>query len=254
MTEGMTQGPTLREDGSLSGQPCDSVRTAARIVLVDDHAILREGLIALSELEDDLKVVGQAATVAEGIRVVAQTRPDLIVADLSLPGSRDLQGIAQFREHCPQAHVLVLTMHDSEKYIRAALSAGARGYVLKDATRLELMHAMRAVLAGQRYLCARASARVVHSYLGEAPPVAPAADGVTSREREILAMIAAGFSNKRIAGELRRSVKTIEKHRANLMRKLKLHNVAEVTRFAIQSGVLGEPADSSDRGRPIAAT
>ena len=210
----------------------------SRLVLVDDHAILREGLIALSEMEPDLKVVGQAGTIAEGITVAIAQRPDLIVTDLCMPGSTGLQGIVEFRQRCPGAKVLILTMHDSEEHIRAALSAGAQGYVLKDATRGELMHAIRAVIAGQRHLCPRSSARVVRSYLGERPPVSPLASGVTGREREILGMIAAGLSNKRIAIGLGRSVKTIEKHRANLMRKLQLHNVAEVTRFAMESGLL----------------
>ena len=174
-------------------------------------------------------------------------KPDLIVTDLSLPGSTGLQGIVEFRQRCPEARVLVLTMHDSEEYIRAALSAGAHGYVLKDATRGELISTMRAVLAGQRHLCPRSSARVVGRYLGEPVPLSsrsPLASGVTGREREILGLIASGLSNKRIAIELGRSVKTIEKHRANLMRKLRLHNVAEVTRFAMQSGLLSEVKDA----------
>jgi DNA-binding NarL/FixJ family response regulator len=229
----------------VRGRMVISAACPARIVLVDDHAILREGLIALSEMECDLKVVGQAGSMAEGITVAMAEKPDLIVTDLSLPGSTGLQGIVEFRQRCPEARVLVLTMHDSEEYIRAALSAGAHGYVLKDATRGELIHAMRAVLAGQRHLCPRSSARVVRSYLGEPVPLSsPLASGVTGREREILGLIASGLSNKRIAIELRRSVKTIEKHRANLMRKLRLHNVAEVTRFAMQSGLLSEVKDA----------
>ena len=210
----------------------------ARLRLIDDHAILREGLIALSNMESDLKVVGQAATIAEGLSVAQATLPDLIITDLALPGSTGLQGIVEFRQQVPTAKVLVLTMYDSEEYIRAALSAGAHGYVLKDATRNELIQGVRAVLAGHRHLCSRASSRIVRSYLGEQKADPPLAAGVTGREREILAMIAAGLSNKRIAVQLKRSVKTIEKHRANLMRKLHLHNVADVTRFALQSGLL----------------
>ncbi|HEY4973852.1 MAG TPA: response regulator transcription factor [Steroidobacteraceae bacterium] len=218
----------------------------ARIVLVDDHAILREGLIALSEMESDLKVVGQAGSIAEGLAVATATKPDLIVTDLSLPGATGVQGIVEFRQRCPDSSVLVLTMHDSEEYIRAALSAGALGYVLKDSTRAELIHGMRAVLAGQRHLCPRSSARVVCSYLGEEQAMPVRASGVTGREREILAMIAGGWSNKRIARKLQRSVKTVEKHRANLMRKLRLHNVADVTRFALQSGLLSSDSHPAD--------
>src|SRR5450631_1026869 len=107
----------------------------ARIVLIDDHAILREGLCALSEMECDLKVVGHAGTIAEGIAIAVATQPDLIISDLALPGTTGLQGIVELRQRCPKSRVLVLTMHDSEEYIRAALSAGAQGYVLKDASR-----------------------------------------------------------------------------------------------------------------------
>jgi DNA-binding NarL/FixJ family response regulator len=230
--------------GGLSHQLQFSEERPARIVLIDDHAILREGLIALSEMERDLKVVGQAGSIADGLTVALATRPDIIITDLSLPGSTGLQGIVELRQRCPDSRVLVLTMHDSEEYIRAALSAGAQGYVLKDATRAELIHGVRAVLAGQRHLCPRSSARVVCSYLGEQQAVPPVAYGVTGREREILAMIAAGWSNKRMARELQRSVKTVEKHRANLMRKLQLHNVAEVTRFALQSGMMRAESDA----------
>ena len=212
----------------------------ARLILIDDHAILREGLIALSNMESDLRVIGQAATIAEGLTVAQATLPDLIITDLALPGATGLQGIVEFRQRVPSAKVLVLTMYDSEEYIRAALSAGAHGYVLKDATRNELIQGVRAVLAGHRHLCSRASSRIVRSYLGEQKSEPPLAAGVTGREREILAMIAAGLSNKRIAVQLKRSVKTVEKHRANLMRKLHLHNVADVTRFAMQSGLLRE--------------
>jgi DNA-binding NarL/FixJ family response regulator len=216
-----------------------SAAEPARLVLVDDQTILREGLIALTEMEGDMRVVGQAGTIAEGIALAAELAPDLLITDLSLPVAIGMRGILEFRQRYPTAQVLVLTMHDNEEYIRAALAAGAKGYVLKDATRQQLMHAIRAVLAGQRHLCPRSAAHVVKSYLVERAPLIPRASGVTGRERQILGMIAAGHSNKRIALGLGRSVKTVEKHRANLMRKLRLHNVAEVTRFAMESGLLG---------------
>ncbi len=226
-----------------------AVGSSVRIMLVDDHAILREGLSALLELEPGLKIVGQAGSIPEAVEVASRLQPDLIISDLSLPGATGMQGIVELRSRAPNARLIVLTVHNTEEYIRAALSAGADGYVLKDASRSELIHGVRAVLAGQRYLCPRSSARVVRSYLGEPQPAAAAVTGVTGREREILAMIAAGQSNKRIAIVLNRSVKTVEKHRANLMRKLGLHNVADVTRFALQSGLLqGEGADSSLNG------
>jgi len=235
-------------DKSASGAAIAPGATV-RIMLVDDHAILREGLSALLELESDLKVVGQAGSIPEAVENATLLNPDLIITDLSLPGATGMQGIVELRARAPHARLIVLTVHNTEEYIRAALSAGADGYILKDASRAELVHGVRAVLAGQRHLCPRSSARVVRSYLGEPQPASAAVTGVTGREREILAMIASGQSNKRIAIVLNRSVKTVEKHRANLMRKLGLHNVADVTRFALQSGLLrGEGAEASVDG------
>jgi DNA-binding NarL/FixJ family response regulator len=236
--------------GASTIERVSSKSNVSRIVLIDDHAILREGLIALSNMEKDLEVVGQGANLTEAIAVAEATQPDLIVTDLALAGATGLQGIVEFRSRIPTAKVLVLTMHDSEEYIRAAISAGAHGYVLKDATREELIKAMRAVLAGKRYLCSHASARIVRSYLGEQTVAPPIAAGVTGREREILTMIAAGLSNKQIASQIKRSVKTVEKHRANFMRKLHLHNVADVTRYAMQTGLMVEK-DTTGCGRTI---
>ncbi|MBS0375967.1 MAG: response regulator transcription factor [Proteobacteria bacterium] len=213
-------------------------RAATRVLLIDDHAILREGLSALLELESDLRVVGHAATIPDGLTLARSLQPDLIITDVSLPGATGVQGILELRQNSPRARLVVLTVHATEEYIRAALAAGADGYVLKDASRSELIYGLRTVLSGQRHLCARASARIVRSYLGDAQKPATTVTGVTGREREVLSMIASGLSNKRIAASLNRSVKTVEKHRANLMRKLQLHNVADVTRFAMQSGLL----------------
>jgi DNA-binding NarL/FixJ family response regulator len=219
----------------------------ARILLLDDHAILREGIAALINLESDLEVVGQAGSIEEGVALAQSLDPDLIISDISMPDASGVQGIAQLRERYPKARLIVLTVHNTDEYIRAALSAGADGYILKDAGRSELISGLRTALAGQRYLCQRSSASVVRSYLGEQPPVPHAAAGVTAREREILALIASGHSNKKIATSLNRSVKTIEKHRANLMRKLQLHNVADVTRFALRTGLLHADHDDSHR-------
>lgn len=217
---------------------------ARRVFLVDDHAILREGVTALLSLESDFDVVGHASSVAEAISKAPDLAPDLIITDLSMPGSAGVQGIVEMRRACPSARIAVLTVHNTEEHIRAALAAGADGYIVKDASRSELVHGLRAVLANQIHLCARSSARVVRSYLGHGneQPMPGATPIVTGREREILIMIANGQSNKRIALSINRSIKTVEKHRANLMRKLNLHNVADVTRFALNSGLMTEEA------------
>ncbi len=216
--------------------------SARRVFLVDDHAILREGVTALLSLESDFEVVGHAGSVPEAITKAPSLNPELIITDLSMPGSAGVQGIMELRRACPTARIAVLTVHNTEEHIRAALAAGADGYIVKDASRSELVHGLRAVLANQIHLCARSSARVVRSYLNHgndrgSPIETPV---VTGREREILILIAKGQSNKRIALTINRSVKTVEKHRANLMRKLGLHNVADVTRFALNSGLMTE--------------
>ncbi len=244
MEEGHAVGTATSNEVSREAMPATGERaTRARILLIDDHAILREGLSALIELESDMQVVGQAGSVAEGVAIAQSLDPDLIITDISLPGATGVQGIIELHQRCPRARLLVLTVHSTEEYIRAALSAGAEGYVLKDATRAELIHGLRTLLSGQRHLCPRSSAHVMRSYLGGKPPVQDVVAGVTGREREILGMIASGRSNKQIAITLKRSVKTIEKHRSNLMRKLRLHNVADVTRFALQSGLLRNEHD-----------
>ncbi|MBS0394458.1 MAG: response regulator transcription factor, partial [Proteobacteria bacterium] len=220
------------DDNATIIPPEVAERGVTRTLLIDDHAILREGLSALLELEPDIRVVGHAAAIPDALSLARSLQPDLIITDVSLPGATGVQGILELRQTAPRARLVVLTVHATEEYIRAALAAGADGYVLKDASRSELIYGLRTVLSGQRHLCARASARVVRSYLGDTEKPAPTVTGVTGREREVLSMIASGLSNKRIAATLNRSVKTVEKHRANLMRKLQLHNVADVTRFA----------------------
>ncbi len=211
-----------------------------RLVLVEDHAILREGLRALLELESDLTIVGEATNGLDALPTVQSLAPSLVITDIALPGRSGIELIGYLRQLPRQPKILVLTAHNSEEYIRAALNAGAHGYVLKDASRAELLQAIRAVLDDQTYLCASVTAKVVTGYLR--PKTAglplPTAELVTGREREVLIRVALGRSNKLIARELLLSVKTVEKHRANLMRKLTLHNTAAVTRFAIRNGML----------------
>lgn len=209
-------------------------------MLVEDHAILREGLRALLELEPDLRVAAEAANSLDAVPTIEAAGPDLVITDIALPGRSGIELIGCLRELHPFLKILVLTAHNSEEYIRAALNAGAHGYVLKDASRAELLQAIRAVLGGQTYLCASVTAKVVTGYLrpnSESLSLS-AVELVTEREREVLTRVALGRSNKLIARELSVSVKTVEKHRANLMRKLTLHNTAAVTRFAIRHGMV----------------
>jgi DNA-binding NarL/FixJ family response regulator len=212
----------------------------SRLVLVEDHSILREGLRALLELEPDLQIVGEASNGLDALPQVEALKPALVITDIALPGRSGIELLACLRQQQAHVKVLVLTAHNSEEYIRAALNAGADGFVLKDASRAELLQAIRTVLAGQTYLCASVTAKVVNGYLRPKTDALSlsAVELVTEREREVLVRVALGRSNKLIARELDVSVKTVEKHRANLMRKLTLHNTAAVTRFAIRNGML----------------
>jgi DNA-binding NarL/FixJ family response regulator len=211
-----------------------------RILLVEDHAILREGLCALLELEPDFTIAGHAGDVVEALAAVERLQPALVISDIALPGRSGIELIGELRARFPTMRVLVLTAHNTDEYIRAALNAGAHGYVLKDSGRADLLHAIRVVVAGQQYLCPPVAARIVSGFVsgydpkrGESP-----SDLVTCRERQVLTRIALGQSNKVIARDLGLSVKTVEKHRSNVMRKLTLHNTAAVTLFALRHGFI----------------
>jgi DNA-binding NarL/FixJ family response regulator len=235
--------------------------TCTSIVIIESHGILREGLRALIELEADLRVVGEASTGGDGLRVVQSTDPALVITDLAPSGTQGLRIIEQLRAASARVRVLVLTAYCTDEYIRAALGAGADGYVLKDAGRTELLLAIRSVIAGQKYFSEPVSARLVSGYLRRNDPTLGAGSGagayprITEREREVLTHVALGESNKRVALALRLSVKTVEKHRANLMRKLELHNTASVTLFAVRNGLV--PAQHGDQSLglpPMVAT
>jgi DNA-binding NarL/FixJ family response regulator len=214
-----------------------------RIVLVEDHIILREGLKALIEIEPDFEIIGEFGAAELCLAGIGQLQPDLVVTDLELPQSSGIELLAQIKHIVPNARKLVLTAHNSEEYIRAALNAGADGYVLKDTNRAELLSAIRTVCAGQQFICAAVADRIVSGYLsgGEAWRNHVSMRSVTGREREVLTRIALGDSNKVIARALTLSVKTVEKHRSNIMRKLNLHNAAAITLFAVRNGLMREP-------------
>lgn len=220
-----------------------------RIVLVEDHAILREGLKALIELDSDFHVVGEYCSVEESLDGIRDLQPDLVITDLALPGRSGIELLGEIRRLSPRSRRMVLTAHDNEEYIRAAMNADADGYVLKDANSAELNRAIRCVAVGQRFLCDAIASKILSGYLSgkDRPPATAVAQSITGREREVLTRIALGNSNKVIARELGVSPKTVEKHRSNLMRKLQLHNAAAITMFAIRNGLTGtEPfRDSS---------
>ena len=210
------------------------------IVIAEDHTILREGLKSLLASRPDLKVVGEAGDGLEAIRCVRDLGPDMILLDLSMPRMTGLDAIKEIKRINPDIKIVVLTVHSSEEYILATLQAGADGYVLKEAHSAELETAIRHVLEGRRYLSPSISGTVIDGLLQgkKASAIRSSWETLTQREREILKLIAEGHKNKDIADLLCISVKTVEKHRANLMEKLGLHNVAALTALAAEKGLI----------------
>ncbi len=211
-----------------------------RIVIAEDYTILREGLRALISSNPDLEVVGEAEDGKDAIQRVEKLSPDLILVDLSMPRTNGVDAIREIKRRCPETKVVALTVHKAEEYILAALEAGADGYVLKDATHAELMTAIKTVLGGKSYLSPGVSERVIQGYLDGKKRVKPSSswETLTNRERQVLKLIAEGYKNREIGDYLCVSVKTIEKHRANLMQKLDLHNASALTALAIEKGLI----------------
>jgi two-component system response regulator NreC len=216
------------------------MKEKGRIVIAEDHTILREGLRALISSQEDLEVVGEAGDGREAVRQVEDLTPDLILMDLSMPKMNGIEAIREIRRRIPDTRILALTVHKTEEFILEVLQAGADGYIPKDASSNELMMAIRSVLMGKRYLCPSVSRVVIEGYLESrrTPESSTPWDTLTKREREILKLIAEGHKNKEIADYLCISVKTVEKHRANLMKKLDLHSAAALTAYAMERGLV----------------
>jgi DNA-binding NarL/FixJ family response regulator len=211
-----------------------------RIVIAEDHTILREGLRMLLSSNPDFEVVGEAQDGLEAIRAVETLKPDLILMDLSMPRMNGVGAIQEIKKLNPTTKILVLTVHKTEEHILTALKTGAEGYILKDATHSELMLAMDNIFSGKSYLSPGISEKVIEGYLEGRKSVKSSTswDTLTQREREILKMIAEGYRNKDIADYLCISAKTVEKHRANLMKKLDLHSASSLTAFAMEKGLI----------------
>jgi two-component system response regulator NreC len=211
-----------------------------RVVIAEDHTILREGLRALLSSSPDLEIVGEAEDGRAAIQCAETMKPDLVLMDLSMPRVNGMDAIREIKNLCPATKILTLTVHKAEEYVLASLQAGADAYVSKEATHAELMVAIKSVLAGKRYICPEISEKVIEGYLEgrKGSKLGSTWDILTQREREVLKLIAEGYKNKEIADYLCLSVKTVETHRANLMRKLDLHDVSALTTFAAKRGLI----------------
>jgi DNA-binding NarL/FixJ family response regulator len=211
-----------------------------RILIAEDHTILREGLRALLSADPELEIAGEVDNGRDAIRAVGSLAPDLVLMDLSMPGTNGIEAISEIKRRSPGTRLLALTVHKAEEYVRETLRAGADGYMLKDSSYNELTLAIKNVLNGKIYLSPDVSGTIISGYLDGGKPQTQrtAWDTVTYREREVLKLIAEGRTNKHIANYLCVSVKTVEKHRANLMKKLDLHNASALTAFAIEKGLL----------------
>jgi DNA-binding NarL/FixJ family response regulator len=211
-----------------------------RVVLADDHALVRAGIRALLDRMPDVEVVGEAGEGSEAVAQVAATRPDVLLADVAMPGMGGLEAAERLRREFPDVRVVMLSMHANEEYVLQALRAGASGYLLKDAASVELDLALRAAVADQTYLSPAISRQMIDSYMtrvgGGAAP-----EPLTPRQREILRLIAEGKSTKEIAFALEISVKTVETHRAQLMDRLDIHDVAGLVKYAIRAGIVPLP-------------
>lgn len=221
-----------------------------RVLLVDDHAILREGIRYLLSASGEVDVVGEAQDGVEALEMVERLEPEAVLMDIAMPRMNGIEATTELKKRHPELPVLILSMYDSEEYVLPILKAGASGYVLKRAAAQELVSALKAVVAGQVILhpdVARTVMENLHQGQGASPPqtqaekhegMHPALEQLTDREREVLTLIAQGLTNQQIGEKLFISIKTVQAHRANLMEKLDLHDAVELTKFAIKTGLV----------------
>jgi DNA-binding NarL/FixJ family response regulator len=212
-----------------------------RVLLADDHALVRAGMRSLLGAMSQVQVVAEAASGEEALQLAERERPDVVLMDIAMKGMTGLEAAARLRERTPEVRVVILSMHAGEEYVLQALRAGAVGYLLKDAATGELELALRSVMRGESWFSPAVSRQVVEGYVqrvgGE-----PAADVLTARQREVLRLVAGGKSTKEIAFDLNVSVKTIETHRAQIMERLGIRDVAGLVRYALRTGLV--PPDS----------
>ncbi len=214
-----------------------------RLLLVDDHAVVRGGLKMLLAADPEIEIVGEAETGAEGVRLADELRPDVILMDISMPDMNGIEATRRIKAEHPEIAVLALTMHEDDQYFYEMLAAGASGYVPKRAAPNDLISAIHAVRGGGMFLFPTLARTLVQDFLqrrehGPSAPTREGLDDLTEREREVLTLIAEGRSNQEIADALVISIKTVNRHRENIMAKLNLHTRVELVRYAIEKGLI----------------
>jgi two-component system response regulator NreC len=220
-------------------------KTRIRILLADDHAVLRAGLKLLINAQPDMEVVGEAATTGEAPRLIEETQPDIAVVDLTMPGG-GLGLVEQIYVRYPATRVLVLTMHDDPAYLRSALAAGAAGYIVKHAADTELLSSLRAVHEGATIVYLAGARSSVREMAGaDRPRRGPRRGALSAREREVLVLLARGYTNRQIGEQLAVSVKSVETYRARLAKKLGLRNRPDMVKYALGTGLMSGQPDTA---------
>jgi two-component system, NarL family, response regulator NreC len=207
-----------------------------RVLVVDDHAVVRSGLRRVLDAEDDIETVGEASTADRAIFEAMEHKPDVVLMDVTMPSRSGVDALPALLQSVPDTRVLMLSMHDDPAYVRAAFDAGASGYVLKEAADSEVVAAVRAVASGENYVHPALGAKLVAAESAERRRAE--ADPLSEREREVLRLLALGHTNQEIAGMLYISVRTAETHRAHIMQKLRLASRAELVRYALDEGLI----------------
>ncbi|HEY6260346.1 MAG TPA: response regulator transcription factor [Nitrospiraceae bacterium] len=209
-----------------------------RVVLADDHVLIRAGLRALLHSLPNIEVIGEASDGHEAVDVIARHQPDVVIMDIGMPGLNGVDSTRRIVKQCPGTRVIILSMHANEEYVGRALEAGARGYLLKGAEPAELELVLKAVMRGETYLSPSIAKHLVQDYLSHRKEKTQPLPDLTTRQREVLQLIAEGCSTKDIANKLKLSVKTVDTHRSELMHRLDIHDVAGLVRYAIRTGLV----------------
>ncbi|HKE25690.1 MAG TPA: response regulator transcription factor [Bryobacteraceae bacterium] len=211
-----------------------------RILLADDHTVVRDGLRALVEKQPDMSVIGEAADGRDTIRMAEEQSPDVIIMDIAMPNMNGIEATRRIIASNPQTAVLILSMHQDESYVLRSLKAGARGYLLKDSVRSDVIEAIRAVVQGRSFLTRKVSRILQEDYVREMERrgLEDSYDLLTDREREILQLVAEGRTNKEVASMLNISLTTVETHRTHILQKLNLHSIPELILYAVRKGII----------------